>query len=97
MDVPTLNFKTGHFVYWCLLPEFNCCAEIVLVAVTVQPIFMSFVAISFALKAYVASWNFTLTGPEQILTACKIAFPCLLDSIANAVSACSATSMHWMT
>ena len=36
MYVPTLNFKTGHSVYWCLLPEFNYFAEIVLVAVTVS-------------------------------------------------------------
>lgn len=31
---------------------------------------------------------------HNYLTACKIAFPCLFESISNAVSDCSATSMH---
>lgn len=33
-------------------------------------------------------WNFT---------ACKMALLCRLDNISNAVRACSATSMNWMT
>ena len=75
--------------------------RILLVAVTVSTnlhiICCNFICLKSLLQECIVSWNFTLTGPEQILTACKIAFPCLLDSIANAVSACSATSMHWMT
>lgn len=31
------------------------------------------------------------------LTACNMAFECLMDNIFNADNACSATSMHWMT
>ena len=33
----------------------------------------------------------------KCLTACRIAFPCLLDNIAKAVNACSATSIHCIT